>query len=357
MNARPMTPMNPPAKPSTETRAQAITRLIAHIEDTLADLVPRDARLALLDFPDYDNIGDSAIYVGELAYLDSRGLKPSYVSLRNQPEAQDARIADIVGDGPILLQGGGNFGDLWPWFQPYRERILTKYPGHPIVQFPQTLHFSSPQALGETARIIERHGAFTLLVRDQRSFDLATRHFQCEVRLCPDMAFCMGPLSKAEPTKELLLHLRKDQEAAAPHDVSKLVGHASVLQSDWPHQPDDFNRRIKWETLLIAAATGRIFENRHSLKERYFRRQATKRLARGTSLLSSARTVVTDRLHGHILCFLMDLPHVVLDNSYGKTSGFMQAWQTTAGSTYTAHSLDEAVALLKAHEGLALEAA
>jgi pyruvyl transferase EpsO len=36
--------------------------------------------------------------------------------------------------------------------------------------------------------------------------------------------------------------------------------------------------------------------------------------------------VVTDRLHGHILAMLMDMPTLVLDNSYGKNSRYAAVW-------------------------------
>jgi hypothetical protein len=43
-------------------------------------------------------------------------------------------------------------------------------------------------------------------------------------------------------------------------------------------------------------------------------------------LLGSGRVVITDRLHGHILCTLLEIPHVVLDNSYGKISRFLDSF-------------------------------
>jgi pyruvyl transferase EpsO len=36
--------------------------------------------------------------------------------------------------------------------------------------------------------------------------------------------------------------------------------------------------------------------------------------------------VVTNRLHGHILCVLLGIPHFVSDNSYGKLSAFHGDW-------------------------------
>ena len=36
--------------------------------------------------------------------------------------------------------------------------------------------------------------------------------------------------------------------------------------------------------------------------------------------------VITERLHGHILCLLGGIPNVLIDNSYGKNAAFYSAW-------------------------------
>jgi pyruvyl transferase EpsO len=56
-------------------------------------------------------------------------------------------------------------------------------------------------------------------------------------------------------------------------------------------------------------------------------RTATLRLRRGIRLLTQGRRVVTDRLHAHILCVLLDMPHAIIDNSYGKLSSFVETWE------------------------------
>ena len=38
------------------------------------------------------------------------------------------------------------------------------------------------------------------------------------------------------------------------------------------------------------------------------------------------RLIITNRLHGHILCVLMGIPHVFLANSYHKNESFYQTW-------------------------------
>lgn len=68
------------------------------------------------------------------------------------------------------------------------------------------------------------------------------------------------------------------------------------------------------------------------------------RLARGSRILSDSQILITDRLHGHILASLMGIPHIVLDNSYGKIAPFRAAWQGRYdnGLCRTAESIDEA---------------
>ncbi len=67
------------------------------------------------------------------------------------------------------------------------------------------------------------------------------------------------------------------------------------------------------------------------------------RLIRGETLLSSGKVVITDRLHGHILCSLLKIPHVILDNSYRKISNFRAAWNSGGHLCLEAQSVDDAV--------------
>jgi len=53
---------------------------------------------------------------------------------------------------------------------------------------------------------------------------------------------------------------------------------------------------------------------------------ARERVERGHRMLGSGKVVITNRLHAHILCLMLGVPHVVLDNSYGKVRGFYETW-------------------------------
>ena len=53
--------------------------------------------------------------------------------------------------------------------------------------------------------------------------------------------------------------------------------------------------------------------------------------------------MITDRLHAHILCTLLDHPHIALDNSYGKLKGFIEAWTGGGHPASTAPTLAAAL--------------
>jgi len=247
----------------------------------------------------------------------------------------------VIGpDGVVLFHGGGNFGDLWPRHQQFRERLLERFPDRPVVQLPQTVHYRSEAAADRTARAIERHGKVRLLVRDRASLEYAARRFECEVRLCPDLAICLGRLARpADPEVDVLCLLRTDRER-------------SVLP---PTQRDDLRIRVvdwlderRLPVLLgeLSAAVRRIRRGsagRAALRLARYEAAAGVRVERGCRLLSSGRAVITDRLHAHLLCLLLDIPHAVLDNSYGKLGRFLDAWTGEAPAVHRVAEAEEAL--------------
>ena len=41
----------------------------------------------------------------------------------------------------ILLQGGGNWGDLWDRHQKFRLKVIQKYKNHRIIILPQSIYY------------------------------------------------------------------------------------------------------------------------------------------------------------------------------------------------------------------------
>lgn len=323
-----------------------IARLQDEITRALAPELDGVRSFALVDFPDHPNVGDSAIYLGELEWLRRRGLAPAYVCSTLTYSA--AALRQAVPEGPILIHGGGNFGDIWPHHQALRETVITAFPGRRIVQLPQTIHFDDKAALDHVAATIAAHGDVLLLVRDRSSYELARNAFACEVRLCPDIALTLGSMRRpGKAWHDLLLLLRTDKETANHEPIPALPPDA--VACDWLDEPGNFRKRRRlWSACrTVLSAPGQGIDRNYRRAELY-RGLAAHRVARGLRVLASGRTVISDRLHAHILCLLLGIPHIVFDNNYGKLGSFIDTWTAECKLAGRAGGLAEALDYWKA---------
>ncbi|HET7551544.1 MAG TPA: polysaccharide pyruvyl transferase family protein [Gemmatimonadaceae bacterium] len=315
-----------------------IESLRTAIEHVLDPILADTRRVALLDFPTHSNVGDSAIWLGTLAYLREKGKVVCY-SCDHDTYSRDT-LAERLGDGIILLSGGGNFGDIWKLPQRLRERVVRDFPDARIVQLPQTIMFHDERELERARVIFDAHHALTLLVRDRRSLGFAAENFRARALLCPDMALWLGPMARpSSPTKPVVWLARTDRERGAG---SPPVGAKSV---DWLHEPR--TPRLDLESFLreIVVRHPRAERTLRSALSRVADRAAVARLRRGCATLSEGRVVITDRLHAHILSLLLGIPNVILDNSYGKIRDFHQTWTSNSELVTLAASPEHAMSL------------
>jgi pyruvyl transferase EpsO len=320
----------------------AVATLRTRLEETLRPLLATAKQVALVDFPNTANVGDSAIYLGALACLETLSVPfPGFVcDLRTYDRAELARR--IGPAGVILLAGGGSFGDVWRAPQELREEIVRSFPANPIIQLPQTIHFDRADALHRARTALNDHPNLTVLARDHLSLEIAANEFRARSLLCPDMAFALGSLPRpVAPSRPILWLMRTDKETrpdTRPTDRNAV---------DWLHEPPMVLRTLSYR-LMGAARRPLIRRLARPLLTRLYSPLARQRLRRGLEMLASAEVVVTDRMHGHILCLLLGIPHVLLDNSYGKLSSFHETWTTDVADVDWADSPDDA--LVKATE-------
>jgi pyruvyl transferase EpsO len=310
----------------------------------LNTLIPADSSVVLLDYPNNSNVGDSLIWLGEIAYLESRKFQVKYVcDLNNYNERKLLEVLD--NKSVILLHGGGNFGTLWPHEQAFRLRILKDLSGIPIIQLPQSIHFADDVVLEQTKQAIRQHGNFTLIVRDQPSYDFASNQFKCKVILCPDMAFFIGPIeSKNTAIYDRFILARTDHEKINNwiDDLPRLSAGISISHNDWLHQdlPERLLNRIQRHTSFMRE----IVDPSNKALLKLWNTLALARLSRGRALLERGRVVISDRLHVHILSILLNKPHVLIDNSYGKLGSFHQAWTEPYNGVKFVSDIEEALA-------------
>jgi pyruvyl transferase EpsO len=250
----------------------------------------------------------------------------------------------------MLLHGGGNFGDLWPRHHAFRLAILERFPDVPKIHFPQSIHFRSEDVLERTRRAVARQRDFVLLVRDRRSHAFASRHFDCRVELCPDMAFCMAPLIVPEPRRDVQCLLRTDHEILL--DKSRQIARdLDALGLD--HRIDDWIAPPLSPLRVATDVIDRLW--RHAPASRSVTRSAAWRVRSGymndrvrfgARLLSRGRVVVTDRLHGHVLSVIIGRPNIVFDSLDGKVSALYETWTSDHPKTRFIASVEEMRAAL-----------
>jgi exopolysaccharide biosynthesis predicted pyruvyltransferase EpsI len=308
-----------------ETSRQAISRLQHKVDEVLTPLITPGKTCALVDYPHHPNVGDSAIWIGEQIFLSKLGVKPAYVCTAENRD-WNAMERAIGPDGAIFIHGGGNFGDIWPEHQQLREELLDRFPEHPVLQLPQTVHFGDRNAADRAAAKIRKHGKFTLAVRDRKSLAFAQERIECNVVLCPDMAFCIGPVKAAASSdRRILLLSRSDREKKDALPVDVILQSPDLFCTDWLTESSAQTRLRSGGTLLADTLRGNAGPK---LRGSYYNALARERVRRGLRQLASFRYIVSDRLHVHILSTLLDRRHAVLDNNYGKLSSFIAAWDS-----------------------------
>lgn len=343
------------SEPQAANRKQ-LGRLSAEIESRLAALLEPGSEVAFVNFPNLRNVGDSAIWLGTRRALDRAGVRVRYQA---EPATYRRRLlASSVGErGTILLQGGGNLGDAYPHQHRVRRRVLGDFPQARVVQLPQSVWFRSEERVEQFRRLAEAHPDFTLMLREHRSLEWAEANLDVPLVLCPDLAFALGPLPRRPPDRELLWLIRGDLESRGQPLPALGPGEE---RADWrgkhvlrPAEARGLRLWLGANRRVGAAmkANGRLATALWRTEATTFAPIAERRVLAGAQLLSRGRVVITDRLHGHVLAMLLGIPHVVLDNVYGKCRALWETW--TSASPLAHWAEDPAAALVLARGMLA----
>jgi len=326
-----------PSSSLIETLGQRLAKSVGAV-------VARSGPVALLDFPNHNNIGDTAIWVGERTLLHTLGLKVAATA--DESSYSPTRIRRALGaDGTILLHGGGSFGDLWPARQAFRERVVRDFPDHVVVQLPQTVSIDTPGALARMRLLIRAHGGVTLLVRDQASAEVCRSELGQDADVVPDAAFALGPLTRiGAPRTPILCLARSDHESDEPTVLST----SQMQVVDWFDSGEGSPTRHRM-SVRIRREVGRTVASGAYANtllgpgwEASFDLMARRRLTRGVRLLSQGEVLLTDRLHGHVMALLLGIPHVVVDTSRGKVGNFIDAFTAPSPLVHRAVTFAEA---------------
>lgn len=314
-----------------------INKLKLLIEKELTPLI--DGDYALIDVPNYRNIGDNLIWKGELDFLNT-------IPFKNLYSANMATYwhKNVPKNAIILLQGGGNFGDIYVDSQMLRLEVIKQFPNNKIIIFPQTIYYQNEDILKKQSEIFNAHKNLIICARDSESYKRITKYVDSsKIKLLPDMAFCMDLTSYHEHSiKNKLLHMKRvDRELNTGYNDELinqflLIGNEgkSIDLLDWPSYSmnktiNKFIAKMDAVEYHLSHKMVRVPVFKHFVNNEFGlnpKSNMDKYIKTGIDFLNSYDKIATTRLHGFILSVLLNKEVGFIDNSYGKNSTFFNTW-------------------------------
>lgn len=264
------------------------------------DAAGADAVLFVLT-PTHGNLGDHAIASAVTQMLGQ--LQMDYVEVT----ASELKLLEkhgklgIMNRRPILVNGGGNIGTLWPGVEKSFRGVIRACPDSKIICLPNTAFFEdSPLGRRErekSAWIYRRHRNLKICAREKISFELL-RQLHHDVVLIPDMALSLNKCVDGPWRRGCVLCLRTDLEKTRTDAQERTVREqAAQLFGEYVTDSDMNIRRS------VPA-----HQRETALEEKY-------------DVFRQAELVITDRLHGMIFAAITGTPCIVLDSKSPKVRG------------------------------------
>lgn len=314
--------------PYLRTSREIIAEAMRIHQSLLPDLIGNKKYAILIGAAAFENKGDPAMTIGELIMLEKLHIELLYyIRVGDCNDAHYNRAKKILKpydpkDVVILMHGGGNLIG-YKTESDCRGKAFKVFPGYKYFIFSQSFYMSGSKAnVDQMVGLSCCNPNLTILLRDRLSLLMAKRLFNNGTRLflAPDMAFAFGAVARySPPFYDVLWLKRKDGEKPQYASLPSFPPDVSVHVADW------------WGWTSPKGNT--TLETAHNM------------MMNGLLFLQRGRVVVTDRLHGHILSTLLDIPHVLLDNADNKLSSFHNTWTRGLENARLTDSPKEAVRL------------
>jgi pyruvyl transferase EpsO len=295
---------------------------------SILNLFDPKSQVFYIDYPVHGNIGDLLINLGtEQFFLDNQIPIQRRYSALNMRSLANLKIDE---GATFLCHGGGNFGDLYPMHQNFREWWVDKFPRARIIFLPQSLHYSSPEAQQKSLEKIARHSNCHIFVRDRESLAALHSARVTQSSMMPDMAHQLWETITVDPLLEQrgrkMYFLRRDKEATSPPaELVEAFTHRSVDWSDIISTP---HRVFAASVHYSLRAGGWVLPASLNVSLWYAARD--KMIHDAVNYFSKHDRVYTNRLHAMLLGLLLGRDVGAFDNSYGKLSRYINTWLPTA---------------------------
>ena len=246
--------------------------------------------------PTYGNLGDQQIWKSSIEFLKANNIKFLDISLSDFNKYKKINFKNIK---TVVLQGGGNLGDVYVLDQNVKNEAIKMYSDKKIIVFPQTFYcddYESERAK-DIKEIFSNHKDLTLVAREEKSFEMMKKFFnKNKVIKAPDIVLSSNYTKKQKRRKNVLFLMRKD--------IEKTI------------KEEDFNKLKKQvEEKYKVYVSDTVVNKKVNEINRQFE------LKKVFNKIKKAEFVITDRLHGMVFCAITNTPCIVFSNYNHKVKG------------------------------------
>lgn len=285
-------------------------------------IIKKNNNIYLLNTPEHGNLGDHAIALAIIEFLKDNYPQLNIIEITAMQYMRTKKILKhkILPENILAITGGGYLGDIWINEERRVREIIQTYNRNYIVIFPQTIAFENVAELNLSKSYYSNHPKLFILTRERNSYDLVIKEElvpKKQVYCCPDMVMYLKNYKAVCDRKDVLLCFRKDKELS----VSSLF-----KQKLEEYLELDFEEKVNY--------TDTVIEKDINLNKR--KKEVEKKLLE----FSSAKLVITDRLHGMIFAAVTGTPCIAFDNSTRKVSGVYE-WIKDLGYVFFCKSEGE----------------
>lgn len=263
-------------------------------------------KIILLGSPEYNNLGDHAIAYATEKFIRKNFEKIQYFEItETQLENHIKRLKKLIyKDDIILLQGGGNLGNLYPDQQRLRKIVTHNFPDNKIIIMPQTCYFEEKE---DTSLVVEDIrddfklvNKLKIFAREQYSYQTIREKLYCDCFLVPDIVLSLDIQKYSGVKNGIGLCIRSDRE-----------GNLSIAEKNWL-------QFISWKHSDSVEFIDTCLPYMVKKEDR------NKELTCLFEKIASFRLLITDRFHGVILAALTNTPCIIISNKNYKNVGISE---------------------------------
>lgn len=271
-----------------------------------------DGKVYLLLTPQYNNLGDHAIAISALQFLNKTYPARQIVEVTsNFYKNCKKEFENCVTDKDILfIIGGGFMGDMWETLENLTRDIVTSFPDNKIVFLPQTVYYGNKNNIKAAREIYSKHTHLIALLRDEASYTLCKDELNIKNSFfVPDLVTNIDISVTEKARKNIAACLREDCEKVDNGITFDMIKDIAKNKLDCTVTP-------------VSTLIRKPFIS-PAKREKY--------VSAKINQISEHKVLITNRLHAMLFAYISKTPCLAMDNKSKKVSGTL-SW--LAGCSY-----------------------